>query len=135
MNTLKTAIKMLTPFIISVNDIISGVLLFLRVEYKYEIDPTYREWISHCTGSSILVILYIIVSSTHMCKYYKTSCYTTLLLHILALIYIYTEITIIQYIYIIWISSVFSLVCWTISFLGHKTYKTIHQACTREQTE
>lgn len=43
---IKTAIKLLTPFIVSIVDIIGGVLLYLRCE-GYSINPIYREVLSH----------------------------------------------------------------------------------------
>lgn len=132
---LKTVIKMLTPFIISVADIVCGVILFLRVKYEYDIPLLYRELLSHITGSSLLVIGYIIVSSKHMCKYYKASCYSLMLFHIMAIVYIITPMSAMSYIYSIWIFSTLSLVLWTISVLGHKTYKTISQACKHSEIE
>lgn len=126
---LRTIIKMLTPFIIAFVDVISGVIMFLRLRLDYNIDLSYRDLISHTTGSSILLMLYVIVNSTHMCKYYKSACYMILALHIYTIIYVYTDITTITYTYTVIVFSLLSLVCWTISVLGHKTYKTIHQAC------
>lgn len=134
-NMIKTIIRMLTPFIISVVDIIDGVLLFLELFKDIEIDGRFYKLLSHCTGSSILLISYILLTSTHMCKYYKTACYLILLLHLYTIFYLYTDITIKTYLYLAIVLSLLSLVCWTISVLGHKTYKTIHQACKREQTE
>lgn len=126
---------MLTPFIISVVDIIDGVLLFLELFKDIEIDGRFYKLLSHCTGSSILLISYILLTSTHMCNYYKTACYLILLLHLYTIFYLYTDITIKTYLYLAIVLSLLSLVCWTISVIGHKTYKTIHQACKREQTE
>lgn len=125
----KTIIKMLTPFIISVMDIICGVILYLKLEYGITINYEVKETLSHLTGSSVLLIAYIIVHSTHMCKYYKSMCYLLLLFHVFTIIYIYTNITTLEYIYLTWSIMSISLVLWTISVLGHKTYKTIHQAC------
>lgn len=128
----KTFIKMLTPFIISVIDVIDGVLLYLEHYKGITVDARFYSLISHSTGSSILVLLYIIVSSTHMCKYYKTSCWMIVFMHTLTILYIYTNITLLFYLLGVWIFSGISLVCWTISVLGHKTYKTIHQSYKRE---
>lgn len=131
---IKTAIKLLTPFIVSIVDIIGGVLLYLRCE-GYSITPIYREVLSHFSGSSLLLILYVIVSSPHMCKYYKTSCWLLLTFHVMSLLYIFTDITTLFYIYITWVIMVASLVCWTISILSCKIYKTINQSCKRLETK
>lgn len=126
---LKTVIKMLTPFIISIIDIIDGVLLYLETMYNIVIDNRFYSFLSNTTGSSLLLMSYVIVTSTHMCKYYKTSCWMIVIMHILSIIYIYTDMTSLLYALGVWVFSGISLVCWTISILGHKTCKTIHQSC------
>lgn len=132
---LKTIIKMLTPFIISFVNVLNGVLWLLTYKYEYVFNENINPFCSHLSGSSLLVVLYIIVHSTHMCKYYNASCYSLLLFHMLTIAYIFTKMDLSCYIYATLIVSLSSLILWTVSVLGRKTYKTIHQACIREQTE
>ena len=131
----KTIIRFLTPFIVSVSDIICGVMFYLRIEEGIDISYSIRNTFSHCTGSSILLILYILATLVHMCKYYKSCCLCLLFFHVLSILYIYTDITTLQYVYATWIFSVISLILWTISVLGYKTFKTIHQACKHSETK
>lgn len=127
----KTFIKMLTPFIMSIFDITNGVMFYISLKYDVTFDNRIYSLFGNLCGSSLLVIFYIMVNSTHMCKYYKTACILLLIKHLVSISYLYTELTQIEYTYIILTLSTFSLVCWTISVLGYKTYKTIHQSCKR----
>lgn len=130
-----TILRYLTPFIASVNNTIYGVLLYLQCKDIYEASPSIYKTFDILSGSSILFISYLISASRHMCKYYKTSCWLLMIMHIMSIIYLYTPITVIEYIYALTVLSMISTVASTAAILGHKTYKTIHQACTREQTE
>lgn len=132
---IKTFIRMLTPFIISLVDIVNGVMRYLEYKHDYKFDYRIYEIFSHGAGSSIILILYVLVTSIHMCKYYKSACWCLLILHLQTIAYLYIDLEFMWYLYIVWILSSLSLVFWTASLLGRKTYKTIHQACTREQTK
>ena len=132
---IQAAIKLLTPFIIIVSDFINGVLLYNQYIAKEYVDETWYTLLSHTTGSSVLTISYIIVRSNHLCKYYKSSCAILLFMHIFSIVYVYTPISLIEYIYAMWVLCGISFVLLTIAILGRNTYKTIHQACIREQTE
>lgn len=132
---LKTCIILLTPFIISIVDIINGVLLYLQYFCEVKVDYRLYQAMTHTTGSSILLMVYVIYRSTHMCKYYKSACWMILIMHIISIIYHYTPISLINYLYIVWVISAMALVVSTISILGYKTYKTINSACKRSETE
>lgn len=125
----KTVIRFLTPFIISLSDGISGVILYLTKIGVCDYNPKIYTLFTHVSGSSILLVLYILATSVHMCKYYKSSCCMILLMHILSILYLYIELSFMWYIYIVWFLSLSSLIFWTAPLLGHKTYKTIHQSC------
>lgn len=132
---IRTTIKMLTPFIISSVDVVNGVLLYLQSYCGYNYSNRLYSLLSHISGSSILLIAYVIVNSTHMCKYYKSSCWSLLMMHVFTIIYLYTDIKLLWYIYTTWTICALSLVLWTASILGKKTYNTIHQSCIRSKTE
>ena len=129
----RTFIKMLTPFIMSITDIVNGVMFCLCLLKDIPFNTQLNTTLSHLTGSSVLVVFYIIVNSKNMCKYYKTACYFLLVKHIFSLIYLYTDISSLVYVYAIITFSVLSLVFWTASLLGLKTYKTMSQACKHSE--
>lgn len=128
---IKTIFRFLTPFITIIADAINGVLLYRQYELEKVVDERIYPTIDHLTGSSILLIAYVLCTSTHMCIYYKTSCWTLIFIHVLSIVYVYTSITVIEYIYYVWVLLGFSFIMWTISVLGYKTAKTISQSCKR----
>ena len=132
---LKIIFKFLTPFIVALVDIISGVLLYLKIYCDAEISNKIFTLFSHLTGSSILLMLYALFNTDKMCIYYKSACLMIILFHTFSIIYLYININCKWYIYICWMMSILSLVLWTISILGYKSYNTIHQSCIRSKTE
>lgn len=52
-------------------------------------------------------------------------------MHVLTIVYVYTSITVIEYVYYVWVLLGFSFIMWTVSVLGYKTAKTINQSCKR----
>lgn len=126
---IKTLFKILTPFIAIIADAINGVLLYRQYELELMVDTRLYPTFDHSTGSSVLVIGYILATSSHMCKYYKISCWLIILMHVFSIIYVWTPIKIIEYIYFCWVILGFAFVMWVIPILGNKTAKTIDQAC------
>lgn len=129
MTTIKTLLRFLTPFLTILVDTINGVLLYRQYALELEVDKRLYSVFDHSTGSSVLLIGYVLATSTHMCVYYKISCCIIMAMHIFSIIYVYTPITTIEYIYYAWVLMGCSFVMWVASLLGHKTYKTIHQSC------
>lgn len=129
MMLLKTIIKVLAPFVILLNDIIYGALVYIKLETKIEVDKNLFYLLSHICGSSIYVVLYIICHSTHMCVYYKSSCYMLLNMHIFTIMYLYTDITFIRYLYYMGVMGMFTFIMWVASLFALKTAKTINQSC------
>lgn len=125
-------IKILTPFIISLVDIVNGVILYLKIEYNFEINGKILSASSHVFGSSVLLIAYILVRSPHMCKYYKASCYSLLMFHLYAILYIFTSISFLWYMYVSWVILSVSLICWIVYILGARTRRLIRQSYRRE---
>lgn len=128
---IKTIIRYTTPFIASINDVIYGVLLYMEHIEKHEIDNKIYETLDLLGGSSILLIAYLIVTSRHMCKFYKTACWIILFMHVFSIIYIYTPITVIEYIYAFTVLSMFACVSSTIAVLGRRTTRVIRQQYRR----
>lgn len=122
-------IKLYTPFICSVISAIHGVLLFFKVDTSFY-------WIaSSLTGHSIFLVLFMIIHSKKMCKWYKMSLYLMLSINILNLI---TRLGIIERCDNIKISiviSVFAIITWLIFRVTYNTTKIIHSACKHSETE
>lgn len=130
---IKTLIKVLTPFIVSVIDAINGVLMYLSYKGLIEVDKKIFSSLDHLVGSSILLIAYIITRSSHMCKYYKMSCYLLIVFHVYAEIYIFTDITFHWYVYVSWAILALSFMFSVIYILGEKTRKLIRLSYKRAQ--
>lgn len=130
-NLIKTALKLLTPFIVCIANVVNGILMYLKhVEGKAINENIYVD-LSHTCASSIICIGCILAYSTHMCKYYKASCWLIIAMHVMALVYQHTGFEYVPYLYSIWVLGVFCFVCSVISILGYKTANTINQACKR----
>lgn len=132
---IKTLFRILTPFIAIIADAINGVLLYRKYELHLIVEERFYPTFDHSTGSSVLLIGYVLSTSTHMCIYYKISCCAIIAMHVFSIIYTWTPIKIIEYIYFVWVILGFAFVMWVISILGYKTYKTIGQACKHSETE
>lgn len=128
---INTLLRYLTPFIASVIDVIYGVSLYINYVEPEMISQKFFNLLSLTGGSSILLIGYLISTSKHMCKYYKLSCWIIFFMHVLSIVYTYTPITFIEYIYVFTILSMVSLVVSTVSILGCKTSRAIRQAYKR----
>lgn len=116
-----------TPFIASFNNAIYGVLLLFEQKGLFYSDWEVYKIFDIISGSSILFVAYLIATSKKMCIYYKCSCWLLMIMHIISLIYLYTPIKVITYIYAITILSMISLVASTAAILGRKTCRTIVQ--------
>lgn len=122
-------VKLYTPFICSLISAIHGVLLLLKVNTSFY-------WIaSSLTGHSILLVLFMIIHSKRMCKWYKMTLYSMLSIHVLNLL---TRLKIIERCDNIKISiviSVFAIITWLIFRVTYKTAKVIHSACKHSEIE
>lgn len=132
---IKTLFRILTPFIAIIIDSINGVLLYRQYELHLEVETRLYSTFDHSTGSSILLIGYVLSTSTHMCIYYKISGLSIIAMHIFSIVYIWTPIKIIEYIYFVWVILGFAFIMWVISILGSKTAKTISQSCKHSEIE
>lgn len=132
---IKTLFRILTPFITIVADSINGVLLYRQYELNVGIYDDIYPVFNHLTGSSILLMSYVISTSNHMCIYYKMSCYTLIVMHLFSILYVYTNISVIEYVYYAWVLLSISFVMWLVAVLGHKTCKTIDSACKHSKTQ
>lgn len=128
-NLIKTVLKLLTPFIVCIASIINGVLLYLQHVKGVAINESIYTDMSHTCASSIICIACILAYSTHMCKYYKASCWLIIAMHLLSIIYEHTGFEYVLYLYSIWVLGAFCFVCSVASILGYKTANTINQAC------
>lgn len=128
---INTILRYFTPFIISVIDFINGVLLYLQYVQDIDIDGRIYKLMSITGGSSMIVIAYILATSRHMCKYYKASCWILMFMHFISFVYIYIEITIVEYVYALTVLSMISAVMATASILCSKTIKVIRQSYRR----
>lgn len=128
---IKTLLKVFTPFIVSLVDSINGILMYLSYKEIIFIDKDVFSSLDHFSGSSIILICYILSRSSHMCKYYKISCYLILAFHIYAEIYLYTEISFHWFVYLSWVLLSISVILSIIYILGAKTRKLIRQAYKR----
>lgn len=128
---INTILRYFTPFIISVIDFINGVLLYLQYVQDIDIDGRIYKLMSITGGSSMIVIAYILATSRHMCKYYKASYWILMFMHFISFVYIYIEITIVEYVYALTVLSMISAVMATASILCSKTIKVIRQSYRR----
>lgn len=128
---IKTLLRYFTPFIISVIDFINGVLLYMEYVQHVSVDGKIYKLLSITGGSSILVIAYMLATCRHMCRYYKASCWILMLMHIISLIYIYTPITVVTYIYVLTVFSMISSVLATAAILCGKTIRVIRRSYRR----
>ena len=128
-----TLIRYLTPFIASLNNVIYGVLLYLQYNGEIELRNCVYKTFDVLCGSSLLFVFYLISTSKHMCLFYKSACWLIVFMHIMTLVYLYTSVTVISYIYGITIMSMFALILSTAAILGRKTAKAINQAYKRER--
>lgn len=78
---IKKFIKLYTPFICAIISTIHGVLLVNKVQTSFYFIA------QELTGNSILLLLYVLVHSKRMCKWYKLSIYSLLAIHVLNLAY------------------------------------------------
>lgn len=130
-NLIKTVLKLLTPFIVCIASIINGVLLYLQHVKGVAVNESIYTDMSHTSASSIICMLCILAYSTHMCKYYKASCWLIIAMHVMSLIYEHTGFEYVLYLYSIWVIGAFCFVCSVVSILGYKTANTINQVCKR----
>ena len=128
---INTILRYFTPFIISVIDFINGVLLYLQYVQDIDIDGRIYKLMSITGGSSMIVIAYILATSRYMCKYYKASYWILMFMHFISFVYIYIEITIVEYVYALTVLSMISAVMATASILCSKTIKVIRQSYRR----
>lgn len=130
---LNTILRYFTPFVICIINIANGICLYRQYILDIEEYNYLYKIFSHTCGSSILVIMYILAMSKHMCIYYKSACYLLMFMHILSIIYTFTQISLVTYLYFIWIICILSFVLLTVSVLGLKTAKLIRQSYKRLQ--
>ena len=115
MDLIKRLIRIYTPFVCALTAVIHGVLFLLG--YKGII-----LWIlGKLTGHSILLILYILSTSSKMCVWYKITNYLLLSIHIAYIIYKFGYI---ESGYIIYISLILNILA-VMSFLIYRTTKGI----------
>ena len=72
-------IRIYTPFICAISALIHGVLSLCGYEgYAYYV-------LSDITGHSLLLLSYVFATSKRMCKWYKITCLSLVLIHVLNL--------------------------------------------------
>lgn len=128
---LNTFVRYFTPFIISVMDFINGVLIYMEYVQHVSVDGNVYKLLSITGGSSILVIAYMLATSRHMCRYYKCSCWILMFMHVISVVYIYTPIAVVTYIYALTVLSMVALVLATAAILCRKTIRVIRRAYRR----
>lgn len=125
---IKLIVVIFTPFIVSIVDIINGVNLYMEVECGHVVDPKLYVTTEHATGSSILLTGYVLCRSSHMCKYYKLACWSIMIFHIYAELYIHTGIEYLWFAYLSWIIHTTGLILCIIYILGKRTRRLIRRA-------
>lgn len=124
---IKMLIIVLTPFIVNIVDAINGVCLYLQVQKDWYIDPRLEPFTEHSTGCSLLLIGYVLCRSHHMCKYYKYACWSIVVFHLFAELYLFTSIKYLWFAYIAWVIHAITFVLCVIYLLGNRTRKLIRQ--------
>lgn len=129
MNKLYTFIKLYIPFITAIIVAIHGILFNLGYNtFVFYIAQSF-------IGNSILYLLYVLLHSKRMCKWYKMSICSLMLIHI---------VNILKKIGLIENDDVFkmtiilctvTIILWLIFRVTYKTTKAIHSACTRLEEE
>lgn len=107
---LSKLIRIYTPFICALVAIIHGV--FYLSEYSSRLCYIMNEF----TGHSILILLYILATSSRMCVWYKITVYLLLTIHFLNLFYLFGMV---EYYKIVYAGLVINILAF-ISFLVYR---------------
>lgn len=97
---LKRLIKIYTPFVCAVIALIHGVLFLC--EYSGSLFTLFSEF----SGHSILLVLYIISTSSKMCIWYKTTNWILFSTHVINIAYLYD---ILQFYEVIWMGVILNI--------------------------
>lgn len=122
-------IKLYTPFILAFTAFIHGVLLLLKVK-------TVLYYLFNCvTGNSLLLMLFVLVHSKRMCKWYKLSIYLLMMIHINnALTYI-GVLSRTNCLYVTLFITAGAMIFWLMFITTKNITKTIHSACKHSKEE
>lgn len=122
---LKRLVKLYTPFICAIMAIIHGVLYLCKYSGCFY-------WIaSNFTGHSILLIMYVMVHSKRMCKWYKITLWMLMLVHVSNTLFYTDIIPRRSIIYVTLILNMLALMFWLIFMATRRITKAIHSACKR----
>lgn len=123
----KKLIILYTPFICALIASVHGVL------YLSDINVRTLYVLSEFTGHSILVILYMLVHSKRMCKWYKITLWLLMLVHFSNIMFYIGIIPRKSIIYVTLFINISALISWLIFRITYRTSKLIHSACKHSQ--
>lgn len=126
---IKKFIKLDTPFICAIISTIHGVLLVNKVQTSFYFIA------QELTGNSILLLLYVLVHSKRMCKWYKLSIYSLLAIHVLNFAYHIKLIDVPVLLKLGICVNITSILFWLMFRITYKTAKVIHSACKHSEIE
>lgn len=126
---IKKFIKLYTPFICAIISTIHGVLLVNKVQTSFYFIA------QELTGNSILLLLYVLVHSKRMCKWYKLSIYSLLAIHVLNFAYHIKLIDVPVLLKLGICVNITSILFWLMFRITYKTAKVIHSACEHSEIE
>ena len=118
--------------------ITEGTLQTLEVEKGVQVGGklTEEEIIAQeLTGNSILLLLYVLVHSKRMCKWYKLSIYSLLAIHVLNFAYHIKLIDVPVLLKLGICVNITSILFWLMFRITYKTAKVIHSACKHSEIE
>lgn len=120
METLIKFVRINTPFILSISTLLNTLYVLVGV---VELPIIYL--FANITGSSIIVDIYLLCTSRHMCFYYKMNIICLIIIHILGLFYSSFNINEVLYIYSVLVLSIIGI----ISFL---VFKKKYKVCCKD---
>lgn len=101
-------LRIYTPFICALAAIIHGVLYLTHYEgMAYHV-------LSEFTGHSLILLLYVLSTSRRMCKWYKMTVYLLLGVHILNLLYLFTDMDYYVFFYTGLVTNIMAVICFLI---------------------
>lgn len=123
-------LKLYTPFICCTFSALHGVLFICKIE------SIFYKLSGEFFGQSIIILLFIWIHSKRMCKWYKLSIISLILVHIINLMYYIIDwFPVIISIYGGLILNIIGMLCWLVFITTMNMRKTIRSACKHSETK
>lgn len=123
-------IIMYLPFVSSLFYVIHTLMLMDKVE-----SSLFYGYNSNLFGHSIFWLYLILVRSKNMCKWYKLSIMSSMLMNVLNVLYYHNIIGWLSFLDLLLVLSIISILSWLIFRITYKTSKAIHSACKHSEIE